>query len=326
MPGIIDEKRFGYITFEGATICEEYLAYAGLAALLRPKRILEIGVFDGVSTAALYSGAKVFGNEPQMFCVDISIRAEKIKANFRAMGVGGPDLGENFVFLEGDSRKVLPELQKFGLKFDLVLIDGCHDERFVREDWANVQKMLESRGVVIFHDVTTMPWIGRIVDEIEAELEMVPHKDKDGKVCGGDCLGKWDVWRWRGMDYPPGHRAYGEKVYLRDRGNAGFALVRRRERFVTPSEKCKDWQGVRSYMRPVADWPKGWGYDMVHVIPDIDPDKPAQEVEFPSTPKKLKLIAGDGEDVPSADDTEVTPREVADALKEIIEERGDAEL
>lgn len=320
MPGIIDERRFGFVTWEGATIAEEYLAYAGLAALLRPKRILEIGVFDGVSTAALYSGAKVFGNEPQMFCVDISIRAEKIKANFRAMGVGGPDLGENFVFLEGDSRKVLPELQKFGLKFDLVLIDGCHDERFVREDWANVQQMLNDRGVVIFHDVTTMPWIGRIVDEIEAEREQLADGDKGVPL-------KWDVWRWRGMDYPPGHRAYGEKVYLRDRGNAGFALVRRKEHFETPSEKCKDWQGVRSYMCPVADWPKGWGYDMVHVIPDIDPDKPAQEVEFPSTPRKLKLIAGDGEDVPSADtddDVEVTGQEVVDALKEIVEERGES--
>jgi len=282
MPGIIDERRFGYITWEGATAGETYIFYAGLAALLRPQRILEIGTFDGVSTAARYAGAKVFGHQPQMFCVDLKIRTEKIKANFRAMGVGGPDLGENFIFLEGDSRRVLPEIAKFGMKFDLVLIDGCHDERFVCEDWDNVQsRLLAPRGVVLFHDVTTMPWIGRIIDVIEA-------------------AGGWDVWRWRGSDYPPGHRAYGEKVYLRDRGNEGFAMVRRTEVFETPPENQKDWQGLRKYMRSVVDWPKGWGYDMVHVIPDIDPDKPAQEIEFPATPKKLKLIAGEDEDVPSA--------------------------
>lgn len=286
MPGLIDERRFGYMTWEGATIGEEYLFYAGLAALLRPRRILEIGTFDGMSTCALYSGAKVFGSQPQVFCVDLSIRAEKIKANFRAAGLGGADLGENFVFLEGDSRKVLPDLARFGMLFDLILVDGCHDERFVREDWKNAQKLLEPRGVVIFHDVSTMPWIGKIVDEIEVAVE-------DGR--------RWDVWRWRASDYPPGHRAYGEKSYLRDRGNAGFALVRRHESFSTPDLGQKDWTGVRENMRSLVAWEKGWGYDMVHVIPDIDPEKPAQEVEFPSTPKKLKLVAGAGEDVPSAE-------------------------
>lgn len=273
MPGIIDEKRFGFVTWEGATQCETYIFYAGLAALLRPKRILEIGTFDGLSTAAFYSGAKCFGNEPRFLCVDLKIRADKIKANFRAMGVGGPDLGENFIFLEGDSRKILPEIAKFGMKFDLILIDGCHDERFVREDWKNAQTLLSSRGVVIFHDVSLFPWIGRVLDEIEGS-------------------NKWDVWRWRASDYPPGHRMFGEKVYLRDRGNEGFAMVRRTEHFVTPSDN-EDFQGLRTYMRGVMDWPKGWGYDMTHVIPNIDPDKPAEEVEFPATPKKLKMVADD---------------------------------
>lgn len=287
MPGIIDERRFGFITWEGATSAETYIWYAGLAALLRPSRILEIGTFDGVSTAALYSGAKVFGHQPQFFCVDLSIRAEKIRNNFRAMGVGGKDLAENFIFCEGDSRKVLPEIAKFGMKFDLILIDGCHDERFVREDWKNAKKLLAPRGVVIFHDITLFPWLGKILDEIE-----------DYKIQINDQINpKWDVWRWRGSDYPPGHRMFGEHVYLRDRGNEGFAMVRRRDTFETPADDVKDFQGLRMFMKPVMEWEKGWGYDQTHVIPNIDPDKPSEEVEFPSTPKKLKLIAG--EDTPA---------------------------
>lgn len=283
MPGLIDEKRLGFITWEGATAGETYLFYAGMAALLRPQRVLEIGTFDGVSTAALYSGAKVFGHQPQFVCVDLSIRKEKIRNNFRSIGVGGADLAENFIFLEGDSRKILPEIAKFGMKFDLILIDGCHDERFVREDWKNAQTLLNHRGVVIFHDVSLFPWIGKIIDDIEDYRIQI----------NDDTQHKWDVWRWRGSDYPPGHRMFGEKVYLRDRGNEGFAMVRRRERFETPKGTPKDWQGLRKFFRPLMGWEKGWGYDETHVIPNIDPDKPPEEVEFPSVPAKLKLIAGE---------------------------------
>lgn len=136
--------------------------------------IVEIGVLDGLTTRemAKVSQVPIYGIDP---IVSDSMNkrligsVEKIRNNL--------DFYPNFVFINDYSFNVVNNWSK---QFDLIFIDGDHTYEAVKQDFSQWFPLLQSGGVIAFHDsapVTSMPdafdgWPGPV--QLVAELKNNP--------------------------------------------------------------------------------------------------------------------------------------------------------
>lgn len=107
--------------------------------------ILEIGFNSGFSSLLmLLTNPKV-----RLTCVDINDHKYVIPC-YEALK---KDFGERINLVTGDSNKVVPTIDK---KFDLIHIDGCHDELIAENDILNCLKLCKP-GTTIIMDDTQVP-------------------------------------------------------------------------------------------------------------------------------------------------------------------------
>jgi predicted O-methyltransferase YrrM len=108
--------------------------------------VLEIGVREGVSTAAFLMGM-TDKNEGHLYSVDIHDRSSLYDDS-------------RWTFICGDSRN-LPF--KFDFKFDVVLIDGNHSYEYAFSDLNTFAPLLKEGGILLMHDVQpAKDWEARI--------------------------------------------------------------------------------------------------------------------------------------------------------------------
>lgn len=125
-----------------------------MSRLAEGKRVLEIGAYQGRSTAALAQTASLV----------VSVDHHRGDAGTRAVGTA-PDwtlplfcghlnrlgLWEKVVPIIGNVEDIRPILAPFA--FDLVWIDGAHDEESVSRDTALAFRVLNPvSGVIAWHD------------------------------------------------------------------------------------------------------------------------------------------------------------------------------
>lgn len=140
------------------SLLEEYLVWYGLAALLKPRSILEVGTSNGVAALMLLWGASLFDSSARLVTID-NAELHAMRANFARF----PRLGERITFLKGDSLDVLRRLAQEGARFGLILFDGSHEYEYVRSEWAVAQQMSD---VWLIHDTQQFPGPARVVEEI----------------------------------------------------------------------------------------------------------------------------------------------------------------
>lgn len=126
------------------------------AGLTAPVRYLEIGAFEGNSVAfvhALLEG-KVditvidpFTNYSELADKELTEVYETFISNLQAIGVVN-----NVRILKGRSIDHLPRLCDAGEQFDLIFIDGSHENLDVMVDAALGWRLLAHRGLMIFDD------------------------------------------------------------------------------------------------------------------------------------------------------------------------------
>jgi predicted O-methyltransferase YrrM len=63
-----------------------------------------------------------------------------------------------------DSGKM--DWSALGGPFELIFIDGCHSEEYVRSDTDNALRQLTAGGVIVWHDYGMIPAVSRVVDEL----------------------------------------------------------------------------------------------------------------------------------------------------------------
>lgn len=126
-----------------------YPAYAAVAAWKRPRRVLEIGVRLGYSLIAMASGhrpSEVAGIDSE---ADPASNLGHARQNLAACGfVDMPT-----VFIRDRSSDV--SIKDLGGPFDLVHVDGGHDESTCLHDIEMAFQVLASGGVVIVDDLST---------------------------------------------------------------------------------------------------------------------------------------------------------------------------
>lgn len=138
----------------------EYVFLYALISILSPKRVLEIGTYEGVSAAAMATAMRDFNIDGEIITIDVDPKMTS-KALEQATR---ENLREYIRFITGDSSKVVRGLQG---DFDLVFIDGDHTDMGVRKDFEAVK---DRANYVLFHDTgESYPGITKLVKELSKD-------------------------------------------------------------------------------------------------------------------------------------------------------------
>ena len=128
------------------------LPLAKLYALLRIARsieartIVEIGTYEGSTTLQLASACP----ESRIVTVDLPGEHEDFTVGSQFAGTTEAERIEQIL---ADSTRY--DFSRFHGRVDLVVIDGAHDYRGVRNDSLNALRMVRPGGVIVWDDYTT---------------------------------------------------------------------------------------------------------------------------------------------------------------------------
>lgn len=141
---------------------------------IAPKRILEIGAAEGLTSIALLSATEAFVTAIECD----GARAQKARENFAFFGLGG-----RVNFIEGDAGEVLAALEEDGA-YDMIFLDGPKAQ--YRRYFADCKRLLKKGGylfsddILLFGYVTGEPPKKRkmLAEHIREYLSML-QEDKD---------------------------------------------------------------------------------------------------------------------------------------------------
>lgn len=133
------DKARGYIyRNDGDMRAHEFFLYS-LVRGVRPKRILEIGVRDGVSTLAMTQAVHDGNVAVDYHVCDIDSKCLLLQPQL--------PLTINFHIQPSDDLAL-----EWKFPIDLLLIDGCHEYSQVYRDFTNYLPFITTGGFVLFHD------------------------------------------------------------------------------------------------------------------------------------------------------------------------------
>lgn len=136
----------------------EQYCLAAIAAVRKPKRIFEIGTFDGATSLLLSRMV------PEAHVYTLDLRPDEIggpdalltraHANVGGMGsrLRGVPEASRITQLYGDSRQF--DFSPYFGQIDLVVVDGGHDADCVVPDTDNALRMVAPEGMVVWDDYT----------------------------------------------------------------------------------------------------------------------------------------------------------------------------
>ena len=133
--------------FESAFLC-------GLLKKFEPKKILEVGVAEGGSTAIILQCLEDIGQEYKMYSVDVSEKCytlpKKLSGFLAEDIINNLSVGTHKLYL----GKVLPQLiDEIGNDIDFVILDTVHNLPGEILDFLVVLPYLKDNAVVCLHDV-----------------------------------------------------------------------------------------------------------------------------------------------------------------------------
>jgi predicted O-methyltransferase YrrM len=123
-----------------------------------PKRIFEIGTYDGATSLQL---AKCCPNS-QIFTIDFPPQPDShFKVGSRYMCT---PYESQIVQLYGDSTKF--DYSPYSKQMDLIFVDGGHDLEVVRIDSINALEMVSTGGIIVWDDYLNYRGVKRVVEEL----------------------------------------------------------------------------------------------------------------------------------------------------------------
>ena len=158
---------------------DEACQLGAIAKHIKARNVLEIGTYDGNTALALAAnigaeGAVVTVDLPPEFTVENQESLAYAEGEFNltprnqlGRQYKGHNLAPRIRQVYGDSGKL--NWGTLGGPFDLVFIDGCHTEAYVRSDSENAMKHLAPGGVILWHDYGMIPAVSSVVDRLAQE-------------------------------------------------------------------------------------------------------------------------------------------------------------
>jgi hypothetical protein len=145
-----------------------------LMAVMRPKKVVELGTFLGASFFAFCQAAREFKIECECFAVDTwegDDHAGHYDDDFYKTVVAAHAHYKDFAYLlrmEFDKAAKLTEMKDI----DLLHIDGLHTYEAVKHDFETWLPKMSDEGVIIFHDTAEIKddfGVWRLWDEISVQ-------------------------------------------------------------------------------------------------------------------------------------------------------------
>lgn len=150
----------------------EVLAVGAMVAFLEPRRLLEIGTFEGNTTINLAANAP---SAAHVFTLDLPPDWD------RRYVLDVPDIHDNagvrsrtgLQFLDSSHANRITQLWGDSAEFDwdehgpydFILIDGCHSYRYAVSDTRNALRVIRPGGALVWHDYGMLEDVSRAVDE-----------------------------------------------------------------------------------------------------------------------------------------------------------------
>jgi len=173
-------------TFGTSITVTEAVTLAALVRNQNPKKILEIGTFDG-NTALLFATNQ--HEEGRIVTVDLppdfdpkkdqaTLKHAQVKVNVTPRAFVARQYQESaetkkITQVYGDSASL--DWSQFGGPFEFIFIDGCHKAVYVRSDTENAMSHLAQNGLLVWHDYGVIPDVTSVVDafaKTHPELKM----------------------------------------------------------------------------------------------------------------------------------------------------------
>lgn len=97
--------------------------------------------------------------------------------------------GLPLVEFTGDSQSVEANnfVRRLNIELDLLFIDGDHSYHGVKNDYNNHFEFVKKGGYLIFHDTVSYPEVGRFVNELRLDRNVVfidEYRNNDQPICG----------------------------------------------------------------------------------------------------------------------------------------------
>lgn len=177
-------KLENFLSRNGNLSPEELMVIASIVAAYQPKRILEIGTFDGNTTLQMALNApeeakiytldlprgEVMTKEPVLDS-DLQFISDEKKnqRKFESTEVAHK-IEQHF----GDSTKLDFSLFSKEGPLDLIFIDGGHSYECVKSDTENALKILSDKGIILWHDFTpSFGGVYRYLNELFENLSLI---------------------------------------------------------------------------------------------------------------------------------------------------------
>ena len=183
----VDLQKYRYTKtwFVGSKIHRNLLKHINKDSKIN---MLEIGCFEGLSSST-FSDNLLDHNDSTLDCVDPYIKSgtdPEISSNFVDENVKNNFLyniskSKNFSKIIFHNMKSDNFFENNKKTFNLIYIDGCHEEKFITNDMENSFKYLEKGGVMWMDDYggnngKIKPVMDRFLEKYKKDLKII-HKD-----------------------------------------------------------------------------------------------------------------------------------------------------
>ena len=129
---------------------------------LRPRTILEIGVYRGIRSYEMISLASDLNSSIKYYGFDLfeKITKKKNKLELSKQPLPKKEIeaklnsfkNSKVKLISGDTQITLKKFVKSKTKIDFIFIDGGHSIKTILSDWKNVKKVMSKKSIVIFDD------------------------------------------------------------------------------------------------------------------------------------------------------------------------------
>jgi hypothetical protein len=154
---------------------------------LKPTNTMEVGLAYGASALSILGTLKE--NKVEPFChTAIDPFQTKRWGGSSIRSIEEENCADNFIFHEGYSSFVLPELIQKGHKFEFIYVDGSHLFEDVFLDFYYSTILLQENGLVLFDDCGTkdvdkvIKFIQRNYSLILKPFDLAPYEDPNKSV------------------------------------------------------------------------------------------------------------------------------------------------